>query len=149
MITQNHSPSNVNTIVPGTLDAGDQEERIRAALGIAWGPLPDVQTKWLRRYYEYLNERLSLPFRAEYAEDLVGFRQRISTVTVESLIPPDDNGRNEQHGLLCRVRRGGQPLVVPLADVELADHSSNSRLIDDYWYWFWNCGATADGGPRP
>jgi len=116
----------------------NQEERIRAALGLVRGPLPEVETKWLHRYYDYLVENLSLPFEAEYAEDIAGYRQVVSPIAVVALLHPDDHGRHEEFGLLCRAKRGGQTLELPLADVELTDNSPNSRLIDDYWYWFWN-----------
>ncbi|MEN6406695.1 MAG: hypothetical protein ABFC77_09500 [Thermoguttaceae bacterium] len=80
MIVQNNLNAEISTVVPNSFDSNGQEERIRAALKIAWGPLPDVQLKWLRRYCEYLNERLSFPFHAEYAEDIAGYRQVISPV---------------------------------------------------------------------
>ncbi|MEN6407410.1 MAG: calcium-binding protein [Thermoguttaceae bacterium] len=138
MITQHEISPNSFGAIPNSLDADHQEERIRAALGIAWGPLPDVQTKWLYRYYRFLAEHLTLPFRAEYAEDIAGYRQAVSPVTVVDLIDPGDHGRHEDVGLLCRAQRGPQTLEVPLADVEIVEHSQNSRLLDDYWYWFWN-----------
>jgi hypothetical protein len=138
MITQNSVERDILTVVVDPFDLNDQEGRIRAALGLAWGPLPDVQTKWLHRYYRYLTENLSLPFDAEYAEDVAGYRQVVSPITVIALLHPDAHGRHEDFGLLCRAKRGQQIIEVPLADVELADNSPNSRLIDDYWYWFWN-----------
>lgn len=124
------------TVLPYT--AHDQERRIRAALGLVWGPLPDVETKWLRRYYDYLTDRLTLPFEADYAEDIAGYRQIVSRITVLELVHPDDHGRHGEQGLLCRARRGEEIVEVPLADVELVENSENSRLLDDYWYWFWN-----------
>ncbi len=138
MITQNNMDTEIFTIVPDTFDANNQEERIRTALGLAWGPLPEVETNWLHRYYDYLDDNLSFPFEAEYAEDISGYRQVVSPIRVLTLLHPDDHGHHEEHGLLCRAKRGKQTMELPLADVELADNSMNSRLIDDYWYWFWN-----------
>lgn len=116
----------------------DQEGRILAALGLARGPLPEVKTEWLGRYYEYLAARLSLPFEAEYAEDIVGYRQVVSAVTIVALLHPDNHADHEEFGLICRAHRGQQELELPLADVELTDSATNFRLIEDYWYWFWN-----------
>jgi hypothetical protein len=138
MITQNTLDTDIPTIIHNPLDANAREERIRKALGIAWGPLPDVQPKWLRRYHEHLGKTLTLPFRADYAEDIAGYRQLISPVTVIGLVDPTDHDRPEEVGLLCRAKRGEQTIELPLADIELAENSRNSRLLDDYWYWFWN-----------
>ncbi len=138
MITQNSVTEPVRTVVIDSLDDNDQEKRIRKALGLAGGPLPDVQSQWLRRYHDYLSANLSLPFDAEYAEDIPGYRQALSRVTVEALVDPEEHGRHEEFGLYCRARRGTDAIEVPLADVELRTRSANLQLIEDYWYWFWN-----------
>jgi hypothetical protein len=116
----------------------DQESRIRTALGLAHGPLPEVRSEWLHRYYEYLVANLSLPFDAECAEDISGYRQGVSGITVVALLHPDEHAKHEEFGLLCRARRAAQEIEVPLADVELREDTQNYRLIEDYWYWFWN-----------
>jgi len=138
MITQNSVESEPRAVVMEPFNANDKEERIRAALGLGRGPLPEAQSKWLARYYEYLAAHLLLPFDAEYAEDISGYRQLDSPITVVALIHPDDHGRHEECGLLCRARRGAQEIELPLADVELREISPNSQLIEDYCYWFWN-----------
>jgi hypothetical protein len=127
---------------PNTFDnlftsSNDQEKRILTALGLASGPLPQVKTEWLIRYHDHLAARLSLPFEAEYAEDISGHRQLVSSVTVIALIPPDPHSTAD-HDLLCRVRRGDKEINVPLVDVEIQETTPNSLLIEDYWYWIWN-----------
>ena len=117
----------------------DHEGRILKALGLTRGPLPEVQTEWLLRYYDYLAATLSLPFEAEYAEDISGYRQIVAPVTVVALVHPDEHAKHDEFGLLCRARRGTQEIEFPLADVELPERALNGRLIEDYWYWFWNC----------
>ena len=112
MITQNSVDSHVHAVVMDPFNANDQEERIRAALGLAHGSLPEVQSEWLHRYYEYLSANLSLPFDAEYAEDISGYRQLVSPVTVVALLHPDEHGRHEDFGLLCRARRGTEEIEV-------------------------------------
>ena len=106
IVQQDSSDATAIGIVMEPFNANNQEERIRAALGLARGPLPEVQSKWLHRYYEYLTANLSLPFDAEYAEDISGYRQLVSPVTVVALLHPDEHGRHEEFGLLCRARRG-------------------------------------------
>lgn len=138
MITQNSVDSNVPPAVVEPWNVKTQEDRIRAALGVAHGPLPNVQNKWLHRYHEYLAARLTLPFDAEYAEDTSGYRQRVSPITVVALLEPDDHGGPEDFGLLCRAWRGSQQIELPLVDVEPTKDSPNSQLIEDYWYWIWN-----------
>jgi hypothetical protein len=135
---QNSTDANVIGVVMEPFNANDQEERIRAALGLAHGPRPEVQSQWLHRYYDYLAAHLSLPFDGDYAEDISGYRQLVAPVIVVALLHPGEHGRHEDFGLLCRARRGEQQIELPLADVELPPDSPNSQLIEDYWYWFWN-----------
>lgn len=115
-----------------------QEDRIREALGIRRGPLPNVQYPWLLHYHRYLEARLVFPFEAEYAEDLFDYRQRISSVTVVAVLDPQDSRGHEDTGLLCRVLRGSEEVEIPLVDLELPEESPNSQLLEDYWYWIWN-----------
>jgi hypothetical protein len=137
-IQQNSADTHQLGVVMEPFNANDQEERIRAALGITHSPLPEVQSRWLRRYYEYLSAHLSLPFDGEYAEDISGYRQLVAPVAVVALLHPGAHGGHEEFGLLCRARRGTQEIELPLADVELPADAANSQLIEDYWYWFWN-----------
>jgi hypothetical protein len=138
IVQQNSSETNVIGIAMESFNANHQEERIRAALGLARGPLPEVQSRWLHRYYEYLAAHLSLPFDGEYAEDISGYRQLVAPVTVVALLHPAEHGGHEELGLLCRAWRGDRQIELPLADVELPPDAANGQLIEDYWYWFWN-----------
>ena len=88
LIQQNSADTHQLGVVMEPFNANDQEERIRAALGITHGPLPEVQSRWLRRYYEYLSAHLSLPFDGEYAEDISGYRQLVAPVAVVALLHP-------------------------------------------------------------
>jgi len=138
MITQERMSPQAYAIIMAPINVRNQEERIRAALGVVHGSLPEVQTKWLQLYYKHLSAHLSLPFDAIYAEDIVGYRQLVARVTVIMLLPPDECGKHEELSLLCRVRRGNDDIEVPLADVEVRVNAPNFQLIEDYWYWFWN-----------
>lgn len=130
--------SNVLAAIVPPWNTNDQEDRIRVALGLIEGPLPEVESKWLYRYHDYLTAHLTFPFEAEYADDSSGYRQLVLPVTVFSLLHPDDHEKHEDFGLRCLARRGKQEIEAPLADVELSVNSPNSQLIEDYWYWFWN-----------
>jgi hypothetical protein len=136
--TRTQSDSDSRAVFVGLSQADDQEGRILAALGLSQGPLPKVQGEWLLRYYEYLAAHLSLPFEADLAEDIPGFRQLVTPITVIALLHPERDAVHDDFGLLCRVERGGQESNVPLADVEPKSSTLNSRLIEDYWYWIWN-----------
>jgi hypothetical protein len=116
----------------------DQEGRIRAALGIRHGPLPEVRTPWLRKYYEFLGQWLHVPFEAYYAGELGPFRQSASLVTALALLDPGTNSHHEHAGLVCQVRRGGQEVEIALVDLEVEAGHANYQLMEDYWYWFWN-----------
>jgi hypothetical protein len=121
-----------------SLTQNDVEGRILKALGLHRGPLPEAGIEWLHRYYEYLNAQLALPFEAEYAEDVSGYRQVVSPIIVVAILRPGEDPRSETLGILCRATRGEQEIELPLVDVELTEDAPNSRLIEDYWYWFWN-----------
>ncbi len=118
--------------------ANAQERRIRTALGLTRGPLPKVQTEWLRRYFKYLTAHLSLPFVADCPEDVRDRRRLFVPVTVVGLLDPDEHEGHEELGLRCRVVRGVDEIEVALADVEVKEDSVNFQHVEDYWYWFWN-----------
>ena len=116
----------------------DRESRVRAALGVAAGPLPRVERRWLRSYHNYLSTRLSLPFAAHYTGDLARVRQSVPLVTVVALVDPSEESEYESDGLVCLAHDEKEHLRLSLVDIEVdADHP-NFQLLDDYWYWFWN-----------
>jgi hypothetical protein len=136
--SQNEIATDTPPVVAAPPTSNNQESRILAALGLSHGPLPEVQSLWLLRYYEYLAANLRFPFEAEYAEDIPGYRQVVAPITVTVLLHPDEHAGHEDFGLRCRARRGTQEIDVPLVDVEPRLAESNGPLIEDYWYWFWN-----------
>lgn len=116
----------------------DRERRIREALGLERGPLPQVQRGWLRSYRAYLTVRLAMPFDAWYTGDLARIGQTILQVSVTGLLDPDEQLGYEFDGLVCLARLGDQTRRLPLVDVEVDPDHPNFQLLDDYWYWFWN-----------
>ena len=117
----------------------EQEGRIRRALGLTRGPLPKVNTEWLRKYHRYLSSKLIFPFRAKYTEELSPNRGAIAfLIEVFALIDPGEMPNLENTALLCRIMRDRQEEEVPLVDLEVAEDHPNFQLLEDYWYWIWN-----------
>ena len=135
-LPMNTQPDDHPPIAPTEL--ADQEGRIRAALGLARGPLPQVTSVWLERFYEYLAVHLALPFTARYAGELKPLGQPAIPVTVVSLAHPNRTANPEQTGLICQAFHGQQEVDLPLVDLEVTDEGPNAQQIEDYWYWFWN-----------
>ena len=117
--------------------ASDQESRIRAALGLERGPLPPVGITWLWKYYDYLSGSLRFPFEASCPEDN-SVRPVPVIVSVVAMLPPSDDPRQNDSGLLCRTERRATVSEVPVVDLEVDIDHPNAQLIEDYWYWFWN-----------
>ncbi|MBL8796926.1 MAG: hypothetical protein JNM56_23695 [Planctomycetia bacterium] len=123
-------------IVTRPLRMNDPEDRIRAILGVTSDdPLPEVNEENLRKYHEYLNEKLTFPFPARYEEETGPFQSRQHRLTVTSLHDPDDC--DEEEGLLCEALEGDDELEIPLVQIEAAS-GPNRRLVEDYAYWFVN-----------
>jgi hypothetical protein len=92
-------------IVTRPLNKGDQDDRIRAILGLTGDdPLPEANGENLCKYYEYLAAHLSFPFRAVYWRDTGPFQSRKYKVNVVELVDVDDYYPGEGHGLLCNVQ---------------------------------------------
>lgn len=110
-----------------------REKRIRAALGVPRGALPQVEGRWLRVYYEHLTGKLAMPFSALYTGE---GGARPAVVTVTALLDPDRTA--DADGLFCVVDENGGGQDLPLVDIEVDVDHANFQLLDDYWYWFWN-----------
>jgi hypothetical protein len=122
------------------MELHDQERRIRIALGLEKGHLPNVGIEWLRRYFKYLAANLSFPFEAQLTEEIGYYRQPAYTsVKVLAMVDPDKiPAEQEYFGLFCKVLKAGQETEVPLVDLEVDENNQNYRLLEDYWYWIWN-----------
>ena len=137
--------SSENQTTSLSLDVSDPEAGVRSALRLAHSaPLPRVDEDTLLDYYRYLKDALSFPFVAQVCQDtgLVGKQVldgRRHTITVLGLLNPARRRSETSAGLLCIGRKGGLVLEVPLAELEVEADDRNHRLLEDYWYWFWNC----------
>ncbi len=125
-------------VVPAPLSKDGQMGRITAALGLAGGPLPNVDDAALSRYYEYLSANLTFPFTAHYPEPANAQEETEFRCTVLELLPPSERLGDMFDGIFCKTRKGKYRINLPLIELEVADDSLNFQLIDDFWYWFWN-----------
>jgi len=115
-----------------------QKQRILAALGHEGRTLPLVDEETLFRYYEYLSENLAMPLRACYLEPTNGFPASPPECTVLELLDPSKYPGDPFDGILCRVRKAGFEVNLPLLELETGESSASFQMIEDYWYWFWN-----------
>ena len=91
-------------IVTRPLNKGNQDDRIRAILGLTSDdPLPEVNGERLCKYHEYLTAHLKFPFPAIYSKEIGPFQDRRCTVNVAGLVALDDYYPEAGYGLLCAV----------------------------------------------
>jgi len=135
-------------LIPRPLQPFDQEDRIRAILGLTSDdPLPEAGQEQLRRYHAFLVEKLSFPFNAEMWIQTGPFSGRMRLITVYRLLPLEEGG-TEGNGLLAEAGLGDERLVVAVCDLEIGSDSPHRRLLQDYAYWFCNFGDGSGGlGP--
>jgi hypothetical protein len=87
------------------LSQKDQDDRIRMALGLTSNdPLSDVDSETLVRYHDYLLERLSFPFDAEYTSETGPFSSTTIPVKVTGLGDPDEPMIDDSYGIICRTK---------------------------------------------
>ena len=140
-------------IVTRPLRTDDQDDRIRAIFGLTSDDaLPPANEGNLRRYHRYLATHLSFPFQAKYPVETGPFQQTEYPVTVVGLHDADDCGEGE--GVLCEAEQQGEPIELPLADLEVTLNLHNRQVVEDYSYWFGNWpgddfSATADAQASP
>ncbi len=122
----------------------ERRKRILAALGLpsprvaSRQPSLRVDEETLTRYFEYLAERLELPFAAYYPPPSSGARPAADRCEVIELLDPRTDLCDEIDGLYCRTRKGKFFVNLPLVELTLFPPSKNLELLGDYEYWFWH-----------
>jgi hypothetical protein len=116
----------------------DQTDRIIEALGSV-NRIPRVHEEPISRYYQYLTARLSFPFPAYFPEPTTTLEVVRHHCIVFELLDPLNDTYNEFSGIFCKTRDGKFDVNLPLIELEIPRGSPNFQLIEDYWYWFWNC----------
>jgi hypothetical protein len=122
----------------------ERRKRILAALGVPTpriaGSEPNlrVEEETLTRYFDYLAERLELPFVAYYPPPSSTARGAGDRCEVVELLDPRDGLCDEIDGLYCRTRKGKFFVNLPLVELTILPPSKNLELLGDYEYWFWH-----------
>lgn len=121
------------------LSEKDQDDRVRMALGLTHDdPLPEVDHETLLTYHRYLAAHLTLPFPGT-TWDFGRLYDQLRSVTIHGLLDPEENGLDEEEGLIGTGLGQDGPIEIPLAAVEIKKKAPNHRLVSDYSYWFHNC----------
>jgi hypothetical protein len=139
-------PVDVSQYTDRPLDPEDHIDRLRMIFGtkpLDWFPMlgdgdDEEEDLLLRRYYDYLSERLVVPFEATYVNRRGGRVFSRSTFTVEKLIDPDvvktKNWDDSQRLYCSGPDPDGNLLEVPLQKVA-CDAAPQNQLLDDYRSW--------------
>ena len=92
-------------IVTRPLSKNDQDDRIRAILGLTSDdPLPEANGENLCKYHGHLTAHLKFPFLGIYSKETGPFQSRKCTVNVAGLVALDDYEPQECYGLLCDIQ---------------------------------------------
>jgi hypothetical protein len=125
-------------ILTRPLSEKDQDDRVRMALGLTHDdPLPEVSRRTILAYYRYLAAHLSFPFSAT-SWDFGRLHDQLRSVTIHGLLNPEEDGLDEEEGLITTGLGQDGPIEIPLAEVEIKRKAPNHRLVSDYAYWFHN-----------
>ena len=128
-----------SSVSPRTIEIPDREHRIRIAFGLPQNArLPHVDRQSLQRYRAHLATALTIPFVAEYYEEIDPVGIVDQQVTVLGLPDMPECMLDPTQGLIAMAESDRCPISLRLADLKLDDDSANQQLIEDYWYWFWN-----------
>lgn len=114
------------------------EDRLRWVFHLgATDPVPLVRRNALWAYHIHLARFLSFPFRASHCEEMEPLVFD-GSVFVTGLCDPVRTPLDSTTGILCEVVYRNK-LRLPLALLKVDPRDPNCQMIDDYWYWFWNC----------
>ena len=131
-------PTNIQT---KPLDPNNQEDRIRAALGVTTDDAVPVVTKTtLLKYFEHLKATLSLPFPATYSHH-DGKRRIVHKILVVGM--SDEFPIEDEYGLVCVVKDDQKQWEVPLMMMEVSKDDQNAQTLEDYRRWFTEWGDVA------
>ena len=92
-----------------------------------------VSDESLRKYHDYLKDRLVLPLPGRVHSDVAGDERE--RVTLVGLVPVEDHDRV---GLIAEIRRGGAEDFLPLWTLSVDQPGAARQLVEDYALWFWS-----------
>jgi len=122
-------------IRPRPLSPKEQGDRVRMVFGLTSDDfLPGVDEDTLETYYDFLEERLSVPFEAQFADWEPYYRgpegRRVEVVGLDREVGWTDEG------ILCKAVTADGEHVVPLRKLELRRSAPNHQFVDDFVAWF-------------
>jgi hypothetical protein len=124
-------PTNIQT---KPLDLNDQDDRIRAALGLTTDDaIPMVEKPILRQYFDYLKTNLRFPFPATYSHH-DGKKRVVRPISVVGM--SDDFPIEDEYGLVCVVKDDAEQWEVPVVLLKVGKNDANHQLLADYRRWF-------------
>ena len=129
--------TNELAVVADTASKREQKQRILAAIGNERGSLPLVDDETLARYFVYLSENLYLPFNAHYTEPTSLFSSWWEC-EISAVLDPSKYLSDPFDGILCKVRKAGFEINLPLLELDVSPDNPNFQILQDYGYWFWN-----------
>ena len=133
-------PTNIQT---KPLDPNNQEDRIRAALGVTTDDaVPVVEKATLLKYFEYLKANLAFPFPATYSHH-DGKRRIVHKISVVGM--SDEFPIEDEYGLVCVVKDDQEQWEVPLMMMEVSKEDHSHQTLEDYRWWL----ASGDFAPVP
>jgi len=131
-------PANIQT---KPLDPNNQEDRIRAALGVTTDDaVPLVEKATLLKYFEYLKANLVFPFPATYSHH-DGKRRIVHKISVVGM--SDEFPIEGEYGLVCVVKDDQEQWEVPLMMMEVSKEDHSHQTLEDYRRWFTEWGDSA------
>ena len=126
------------------LDINDQQDRIRAALGVTTDDaVPVVEKATLHTYGEYLKAHLTFPFPATFSEHVGQLRD----------VSHDSGRRDVRHDFrrarstdwCARSKAIRNVWEMPLVLLEVSKDDPNRQLLEDYRRWFGQWGDATPG----
>lgn len=120
-------------IITNPLSEKVQDDRIRMVFGLTSNdPLPDPDDDTLHIYHKHLLKKLVFPFTAIHGEGY-GHPERVKVIGLGD--SDEESMIDEQDGILCEARLGGEILLLPLRELSEIQRKSNRQLIEDYCTW--------------
>jgi hypothetical protein len=122
-------------LIPRPLDPNRPEDITQGIFGLTSDDdPPPINEENMRRFHEYLSERLRFPFPALCIPPLQGLAQpKVDLVIVERLIPLEELDLEE--GLMAEVSSDNQRRTVPLLHIQVAPDEQGARDLQAYLLW--------------
>jgi len=98
---------------------------------------PRLNGRNLELYYDYIKDKVTFPFLAEWTQVLEPGVTEVIDIEVNGIEDPDITADLDLHGLVCSVTTGDFLFKIPLSEVVIKSYESSYNLIEDYCIWYW------------